>query len=225
MIYIDKKNEPRGLKKWKRKNNCKSYDDMPSNIKRKIRRKLLIEQGYVCCFCGSDIGIIKDEINYKICQMLPVKGKKHNIRISHIIPRKIDKSRELDYNNMCASCDSDKDKTSKKSHCDVRQKDRLLDITPLDRDCLSYFVFSLDGKIRPNPQKTIEEQAKAQDTINKLNLNIYKLKNRRSQILQDTYNWLQQYRDITSLKKLLIKDKNGHFVPFYFVPLHYYGII
>lgn len=225
MIYIDKKNEPRGLKKWKRKNNYKHYDDMPSNIKRKIRRKLLIEQGYVCCFCGSEIGVIEDEINYKICQMIPVKKKNHNIRISHIIPRKIDKSRELDYNNMCASCDSDKDKTLKNSHCDVKQKDKLLDITPLHRDCLSYFVFSLDGKIRPNPQKTIAEQIKAKETIKKLNLNISKLKNRRSEILDEVQNQLQQSVDITPLKKLLIKDKKGHFAPFYFVPLHYYGII
>lgn len=54
--------------------------------KRFLKRAFLIEQGFVCCYCG--IRIFND----------------HNTRIEHIAPKESNKNLVYDYDNLLASC-------------------------------------------------------------------------------------------------------------------------
>lgn len=217
MIFIKKNTEPKTLTTWKRNHPQKNYHNLKSKYKRILRESLLKEQGFVCCFCGDALGR-KDKSN--IIQIVPKKKDKHNIRNAHIIPQSADTSLTLDYNNICASCDSvgHSDK-----HCDVAQENNVLPITPLQPDCLSFFCFQADGKIYPNPQKSPEEQKRADKTIKILNLDCPFLNQQRESILKSAASTAGT--DVKRLNNLCHKNTSGAFAPFFFVPLRYYELI
>lgn len=216
MIFIKKNTEPKSLINWKKSNPGRLYNDLPSPLKREIRNSLLKEQGFVCCFCGTAIG--KKESDATVIQVLVQKGDLHNTRNAHIIPQSQDRAKTLDYSNICASCDSSPGATEK--HCDIAQKDSCLPVSPLQHDCLSFFSFSVDGTIFPNPDKSPEDQVMAKETIKTLGLAARILNSQRDAILKIAEDCLR--KNTKYLDNLSKKDRNGCFAPFYFVPLCYY---
>lgn len=222
MIYIQKDEEPKELVKWKKLHPYGTYDDLDSKTKRALRNALLQEQGFVCCFCGKAIGEVDLALS-KIKQKPVYKNQDHNISNAHIIPQSVDIAKSLDYNNICASCDTRKSKGSE-FHCDHKQGNRCIPISPLQEDCLSFFSFNSDGTIEANRLKTIPEQQKANDTINILGLDDETLnleRETRLNILQS----LTKDELINALVNISQRGADEAFEPFYFVPLSYYGII
>lgn len=215
MIFIKKNTEPKSLTKWKKRNPGKKYAELPSINRRKLRNALLEEQGFVCCFCGTGLGKIEGE---KIVQSRVVKKTEHNVRNAHIIPQSKDRLLTLDYRNLCASCNSSLHEAE--WHCDIAQCDECLPISPLQPDCLSFFSFSVDGTIVPNPGKSPELQAQADETIKILNLKSNILNSLRSSMLKIAEECLRSNPEY--LSNLSQKDADGHFAPFYFVPLSYF---
>lgn len=217
MIYIKKNTEPPMLTTWKKNHPQKTYRHLKPKHKRILRKSLLKEQGFICCFCGDAIGM---KYRSNIIQIIPKKNSQHNIRNAHIVPQSVNTSLTLDYNNICASCDSvgHSDK-----HCDVAQENNKLPITPLQPDCLSFFCFQADGTIYPNPQKTPEEQKRASQTIKILNLDCPFLNQQRESILKSAASIAGT--DVTLLNNLCHKNASGAFAPFFFVPLRYYQLL
>lgn len=219
MIYIQKGIEPQEIIDWKNANPLKGYKELPSSKRRILRNSLLQEQGYICCFCGCSIG--KLDSRNTIIQCIIKKKDPHNVRNAHIVPQSVNLSLSLDYNNICASCDS---QIHGEWHCDFAQKNKTLPITPLQRDCADYFSFKVDGVVEPNPNKTESEKYKAQETIDILNLNSRSIKSARKNAIKNFENKLKTLSNEDKKKAIQCisqKKSDGTYFPYFFVLLSY----
>ncbi len=222
MIYIHKGPEPEALKEWKKENPSATYKCLSGEPLLALRNALLQEQGFVCCFCGKAIGVINLVLR-KVIQKHIHKGEIHNISNAHITPQSVDKEKTLDYNNICASCNT-RVYNNKEYHCDYRQGDKCIPISPLQTDCLSFFSFNADGTIVPNTQKSSDDQQKALETIEIFGLNDNWLKLEREKRLQMFLSLPENMFEI-ALNNISKRGVNGEFEAFYFVPLSYYNKI
>ena len=137
MKHIIKEPEPEFFVKWK---HGESEDWKPSwkaldgerGVKSQLRKTLLKEQGYICCYCT-----------------MRINGE--NTHIEHFIPRSdLEKGSELEleYVNLLASCDgAQEDPHSDKRHCNTHKGDKFIPVSPTDEDCESYFRYDIDGGI------------------------------------------------------------------------------
>lgn len=223
MIYIKKGKEPEEFKKWKEENEGANYHQgLTKEAITALRNALLQEQGYVCCFCGCAIGPY-DFSAKLICQKSLKQKDSHNISNAHIIPQSKDLSMTLEYNNICASCDTRKHfwNTTGERHCDDKQGKNDLPITPLQEDCISFFSFKSDGSIDVNEEKSEEDRKKAKETIDILGLDVESLKVDRANCIKELqklpFDKIEQ-----ALIRLTKRDKNNAFTPYYFVPLRYF---
>lgn len=123
MIYIQKSNEPRYLKYYKKQLDA-SYTDCD---KKDIRKSLLLEQGYLCAYCMRRI----DETNFKIEHWKPQEGESRSVHA-------------LDYNNMLAVCSGHKkgDKGNA-STCDTSKGSQHITVNPLVKATLSTIEYKL----------------------------------------------------------------------------------
>ena len=222
MIYIQKGSEPTALVKWKKQHPNGTYTNLDSKTKRTLRNALLQEQGFICCFCGKAIGEVDLALS-QIKQKPVYKNQEHNISNAHIIPQSVDNTKTLDYNNICASCDTRKSNNNE-FHCDHKQGDSCIPISPLQVDCLSFFSFNSDGTIEANQQKTVDDQQKANDTITILGLNDNSL-NLEREIRLNMFQSLTEDELRNALVNIYQRRPNGAFEDFYFVPLSYYGTV
>ena len=222
MIYIQKGSEPTALVKWKKQHPNGTYTNLDSKTKRTLRNALLQEQGFICCFCGKAIGEVDLALS-QIKQKPVYKNQEHNISNAHIIPQSVDNTKTLDYNNICASCDTRKSNNNE-FHCDHKQGDSCIPISPLQVDCLSFFSFNFDGTIEANQQKKVDDQQKANDTIKILGLNDKSL-NLEREIRLNMFQSLTEDELRNALVNIYQRRPNGAFEAFYFVPLSYYGTV
>ncbi|MFQ9964045.1 MAG: hypothetical protein ACLRWI_14635 [Roseburia inulinivorans] len=89
MIEIKKGTEPKELLEY-RKKEFASYADMKGDVKEKVMKSLLSEQGHLCAYCMSRI----DE-----------GDGKHRATIEHCIQQAVtDEKERLNYKNMVAVC-------------------------------------------------------------------------------------------------------------------------
>lgn len=103
--------------------------------KRILRKKLLDDQGYICCYCGREI---KNE---------------ETTKIEHIKCQDRYKELALNFDNMLASCDGgEKDRHEKvtpkhKKHCDAKKNNDDIPISPLDQDIEKLLIYYEDGTV------------------------------------------------------------------------------
>lgn len=218
MTLSKKKSEPETFRLWKEQNPEATYGEIPKDVGLALRNALLLEQGFVCCFCGCAIGPC-DETG-EVLQIPLESIQPHNIRNAHIVPQSKDTDKTLDYANLCVSCNTSRHPKSEK-HCDEAQGNRELPVSPLQEDSLSYFSFSSDGEILANPERTKEEQEKARATISLLRLNTDSLITARKTLLR-ALRTLPSEQVHLALARLFQKNAQGAFVPYYFVPLRYF---
>jgi len=151
----------------------RSFGMVRSETKRAMQRQLCIEQGYLCCFCESQIEPI---------------GR--DMRIAHFVPQDKDHSLELTWSNLYGCCHgnakkreipSDERTAPKKLgselralHCDAKQDNECLDAR-LRPDSI------VDGLIlfRPDGSVYCAEDALTKEVEAKLNLNHPRLKKNR----------------------------------------------
>lgn len=138
MIYIRKKKEPEAVENWKKKfknmhNRLPQYDDI-QNVKEKIilKEALMQEQKYVCCYCCTRLTMKKSHIEH-----FRPKNKEEYMHLS------------LDYGNLFASCQGEKQLGNNCGHAKKNQFDENLMISPLDENCEQHFVYQIDGMIEP----------------------------------------------------------------------------
>lgn len=223
MIYI-KKTEPQWYKDFILNNHGISYSNFYGKNKDLLRDELLKEQGYVCCFCGIRIkhqclDNSNDTFEFINIESINLQTfQSHGSRISHIIPQKIDPSLSMKYSNLCLSCDT-QNTNPKIRHCDESQKNNIIEITPLQEDCISFFQFSVDGKIKASRKKSKTDQKKANNTISVLHLNEPSLVQKRKNFIDNISKMIEDKKlSIDEVNNSLLKrDENGAFSPFYFL--------
>ncbi|MGM3307189.1 retron system putative HNH endonuclease [Anabaena sp. WFMT] len=196
MKYINKSEEPESFTSWKELENDEwkpSWNNFSKPQKTDVHNSLLQEQGCICCYCGRLINI-------------------DNSHIEHLQPRRDYGQLSLDYTNLLASCQ--KDTVPKKPlHCGKKKDkwyDKKLMVSPLDINCGEFFRYTEDGQIlsTENPDKALA----AQTTINKLDLNIDKLKKMRAGAIEAILEGLEDLTDDEReilLQRFSQSDGNG----------------
>ena len=214
MIKIFKKNEPDEFTEWKQKYpeaTFRGKSSLSGKDKKVVQNALILEQGYVCCYCGIRISSIADGA------------------IEHIIPISEDGRKQLDYNNMGLSCLAAVGRPkSHYQHCDAFKGDKLLPITPYEDGCNDHFWFTEEGQIACSSDDT-----EGIETIKVLNLNAGRLQNMRRETLKGIKNFCQSIDGTTEegqkqiseiAEKFAKRDADGRFEPFFFVILSYLGV-
>lgn len=170
MKYIQKTPEPEFLKSWKRANPGLKYTDFQKNtpLKARLRKSLLNEQYYLCCYCGNSLKDYRDD----------------EYHIEHFIPQHRDNRLTLSYTNMMISCnglDHVYKDPYERNYCGHR-KGKTYDVqmlSPLSPDCEDRLTTSADGSIVSSKEMDIG----AQKFIEAINLNNYVLVESRSMII------------------------------------------
>lgn len=172
-----------------------SFDVLSGEPKKALRKRLLEDQGYICCYCGRRI-----------------QNDEHT-KIEHIKCQKNHGTLALDFNNMLASCDGGEldrrygGKSTHQLHCDAKKGSDDIPISPLEnvKGLLSYFD---DGTIKGNGQI-------GRELINILGLDAHFLNSQRRNAIE---SYEISFPDDLDLElDLLRRKKGGCFDEFCFV--------
>lgn len=196
MKYIQKGKEPVELTQWKAKANENwkpRYEYMYHDVKDLVKKALMAEQGYICCYCERRLD---DDYSH----------------IEHFRTQSGFEELAISYDNMICSCQKPKRKEEKiePEHCGaLRGKwfDEDLFISPFDPNCEERFAYSGDGHIRPRVQGDLA----AETTIAKLGLNIKEVIAKRKGAM-DAYETKPPTRE--ELDGLIQRDTNGCFAEY-----------
>ena len=123
MKYIEKGDEPEEFRAWKElasESWQPTYADLRGSEKTAVKKSLMAEQGYICCYCERRL----------------LDSDSH---IEDLRPQSDPVADPLDYGNMLCSC-QDQVKKGEPRHCGNLKEDRLLAITPLENGCGEQFV-------------------------------------------------------------------------------------
>ncbi len=210
MKFIRKNEEPASFIAWKQQASSEwkpNWNNFQKPEKLEVHRSLLIEQGYVCCYCGQRIA--KDESH-----------------IEHFQPRTSFPELALSYTNFLASCPGYTEETETSDPIAKRSQefcgqqkgawyDATLTVSPLQPDCATYFRYTGQGDILPTQDQT--KALAAQTTIEKLALNHLQLKRGRERAIDGILQDIETFSD--DELKLLIEayknlDADGNHVPF-----------
>ena len=208
MKQIKKGKEPKSLTKYRssithselEKSNI--YEDFKEKTKEgcnkyashNLRRQLLEEQGYICCYCMSRID----------CD---------NSKIEHFKPQTKYRDFQIDYQNLFITCNGGEGKKAKEQYCDTfKGEDELIYINLLS-NIENYIQYSKRGKILSN-DKEIDKELN-----NILNLNNRILTKNRKETYQrliqnlNKKGWTTQTLNhhILKYKKM---DSNGKYYEF-----------
>ncbi|WP_288367812.1 retron system putative HNH endonuclease [uncultured Alcanivorax sp.] len=165
MKYVEKRHEPEAFAQWKALANedwQPTYGDLSGDPKVSVKRSLMREQGYLCCYCERRL-------------------TEDDSHIEHFQPQSDPAVDPLDYDNLLCSCQN-QIKKGKPRHCGNLKGDwydpELL-VSPLDPDCESRFRFKGDGLIKPADK----HDRAARETITRLGLDIPKLNDLRASVI------------------------------------------
>jgi len=147
MIKIDKRTEPSTLTEFRANPaNHQSYDGIDFKDKKgceeqqsgNLRRYLLEEQGYLCCYCLSRIGCERS-------------------KIEHFKPQSKYPQLQINYKNLFIACSGDADP---EFHCDTRKDDQDLSSVNLLINIENQIFYERTGKIKsgsPSLEKELTE--------------------------------------------------------------------
>ena len=133
MQKLTKGQEPNSLTLWKRQNPHKRYNQLGNDntVRKDIRQQSLDEQYYLCGHC---------------CQALKGIENCHN---EHVEAQDINPNRTLDYSNIIASCNTNK-------QCGDAHKSQLLPLTPFMDESETELKFKLSGRVEGLSDNAIE---------------------------------------------------------------------
>lgn len=140
------------------------FESLSGEPKNALRKKLLEDQGYICCYCGCRI------------------ADDDRTKIEHINCQDRYPQLSLDYNNMLASCDggeydrAHRVRPKHKCHCDAKKENKDIPVTPLDKDIESLLTYFEDG--------TVKGTGAGETLVNTLGLNTDYLVSKRRNVIQ-----------------------------------------
>ena len=196
MKYIVKCDEPQSFTLWKNTED-REYKDLINPIKSDVKKSLLIEQGYICCYCESKIS-------------------KENSHIEHLKPKDKDKFPELQlkYDNILCSCQKQLSKGEPR-HCGNSKANDILSITPLDINCETKFKYNENGTIEPTDKAS-------EETIKYLQLDIDKLNELRNNAIEPFILDIS-IEEAKIFAKEYLKQKDGRYNEFYTTIKYLFG--
>lgn len=158
MRRIVKNLPPKDFISWKKRHPNADFRRLRAGrVKSNLKRALLEEQYWVCCYC---------------CAKIRTPEAAH---IEHLVPHSSGKQ-QTDYGNFLASCNGYEIRFDT---CGHRKNSDLIPVTPLDPDCESRFIYSMSGEMTARP-----EDADALETIRVLNLNAPELVKARRTLIR-----------------------------------------
>ncbi|OVZ84441.1 hypothetical protein CBW58_01480 [Yersinia frederiksenii] len=205
MRGINKGPEPKELTLYKAQHDAIYDGPKFTPIKKKIREKILIEQGYTCAYCMSRITENEMKIEHWACQ-------NNNIDI------------QLAYNNLLGCCKGSEGSPLSDQTCDTKKGNKDIKYSPANKE------HNLDLKISYKSDWRIYSPDSEFDLqLNKvLNLNKQRLIQNRLASIKTLRRLLDEKkgpRNKTEIQKLLTKVKgknsNGEFIPYYGVLIFY----
>jgi len=204
--YIVKGSEPKEFTEWKSRESKARYEDCKNPEREKVIESLLIEQGYICCYCGGRIDLA--------------------CNIEHVITRTDSQDKELDFQNFLVSCLGGISRENKKSrHCNNFRSNKELPISPFDKDCESYFKYKNTGEVVSNKKRknSSEDFESAEKTIENLGLNSKTLTEKRSNFINQTLALIENgmINDISEEIKFYQSRHDNKYQPFCFVIYSY----
>ena len=127
MQKIIKREEPKDLYLWRRKNPHGRYCEINSTIRQGIRSACITEQYGLCAFCCAPI-------SDNTC---------HN---AHLLSQDIYPQHSLNWNNIVTSC-------NQKETCGKHQGTQKIPVTPRMDECETEFIFYQSGRIKGLTQR------------------------------------------------------------------------
>jgi len=203
MKHIVKQCEPEEFSSWKALANADwqpTYSSLSRDTKKAVKDALMVEQGYICCYCERRL---TDDDSH----------------IEHFQPQSDPAVDPLDFSNLLCSC-QDQLKKGEPRHCGNLKEDwfdSALLVSPFNPACEGRFSFTGDGRINP----TEDNDPAASETIKRLGLDIPKLNDFRAKAIEpflDDKLSLDEIKDFVS--GYLTKDQSGHFGEFW-TTIHY----
>ena len=210
MKKIEKTTEPSTLTHYRSSishanmNDSSIYADFPQKTKQgckdgevdNLRKQLLQEQGYICCYCMSRID----------CD---------NSKIEHFKPQTHHRNLQIDYQNLFIACSGGEGQRAKEQYCDTKKGESELKKV----DLLSSFDGEIAYKKESRGIKIYSEDSDLNSDIEQiLNLNVNVLYKNRKEIYDNTIARLKQKEFKPDYIKRIInhfKDKhNGKYEPF-----------
>ena len=200
MKQIIKSKEPKSLTNYRASitktdlKSLKKYEDSPKNVLDDLRKALLEEQGYICCYCMQRV-----DFRYT--------------KIEHFKSRSGFREKQLDYNNLFISCLGGEGSSPTKQFCDTKKGDRELNYINLLTDIESKIEYKKDGYIYSNDDDINNELNDI------LNLNYLVSKNNRKETLRSLYS---EFKKIgwsnhslkENIKKYQNKNSKGKYRPY-----------
>ena len=183
MRHIRKGQEPKSLTDWKASQsttpNC-YYECLQNPEMRELRRELLQQQGYICCYCESRIDLSSSHIE-------------------HLKPQcDCTDAETVEFTNLLACCQGEGEISPKPEHCGQKRGSQALKITPLEPACVEAFAFTEDGQIFANSTQATQEAATS--VIEVLGLNIRKLQRMRESAIQQNLMDFETFTDMERQK-------------------------
>lgn len=130
MILIKKKRIPSSLVEYKRTINA-SFDNLPREVKDRLRTSLLKEQGYICAYC-----------------MKKLEDDSSKVKIEHYVAR--NEENELEYKNLLAVCKGNEGEAFEKQTCDTRKGNKEIKINPQVNSDILTIRYTSNGEIKSN---------------------------------------------------------------------------
>jgi uncharacterized protein (TIGR02646 family) len=194
--HIRKNPEPPSILKSLTVSTYKDLNESEEGKKARaeIRKTLSQEQGYICCYC---------------CRTLDPNDS----HIEHLRPQESYDHLSLEYNNLLVSCQG-KLPNNEPRHCGMAKDawfDEDLMVSPLSEDCEEFFEYSLAGEILPT--KNANRSRAAQETIDRLQLNIPNLQNLREAAIIPYFEKDLPIEDVLRLIESFT-DTQGFYEPF-----------
>lgn len=163
--------------------------------KKEFTQDLIVEQGYICCYC-------EQKLNTNDCH------------IEHLHPQSKDEYSAylFDYQNLLCSCQLEIE-SGEPRHCGNSKCNNIISITPLMPDCESKFKYTYDGQI-------LHTDEDSELTIKHLQLDIDKLNDLRKNAIEpfiidpETFEEITQ-EDARTFAEKYLKKNNGQYNEFY----------
>jgi len=156
--------------------------------KDEVRSSLLVEQGYLCCYCMKRI---------------PESKVTPSSKIEHFLCQATHQDEELNYRNMLLACSGQQGSPKRLQTCDTRKGNSKLSFNPSDnkRNVEDLIKYKANGEIY-STNNTLNEEL---ETI--LNLNVNALKNNRKIVYEEI-----QKRIVIEGKKIGNKNLKKRFL-------------
>lgn len=202
MKRIVKGDSPEWFESWKRNfaaaagRKAVYKNDFPDKERRRLRKGLLEEQGFICCYCMGRLDL-------------------DTSHVEHFKPKVRFPDEDMEYKNLLASCQGIAG-DAMEDHCGHRKDDwyspRM--VSPASPEIEGMFRYGLDGYVYPAGRD--EERRGAKEMIGHLGLNSYYLVRNRETAIEESGFFEEEFTEdeIRDIIDYFDNMDGGAYVPY-----------